>query len=44
MIAELTGLLLASPTVIAAVSSMKEIITVCVIFISHLPDARTAMA
>jgi hypothetical protein len=33
MIAELTGFLAASPTVIPAVSSMKEIMTMCVIFI-----------
>jgi hypothetical protein len=32
MIAELTGFSLALPSVVAAVSSTKEIITMCVIF------------
>jgi hypothetical protein len=33
MVAELTDPLPASPTVVAAVSSKKEIMTMCVIFI-----------
>jgi len=38
MIAELTGLSPASPTVFAALSSTKEIMTMLVIFICDLLD------